>query len=148
MMEMCHIGNHVSLQIPPWEEHWWSWIIDERINRAWYVSHAIAAGVKREDFEEMVKYLAIRWSDKAFARNIKAKMMIAWYKCVGTKAQGRQVPRKRKTEANQDVPEKSKPSDQSEKTNQVRSIEPMNVLPSEWLTDQPFDDCEQVRIYW
>ena len=125
--------RQVSMPIPSWAEYWWSWIIDSRVNRAWYVSLVIAAGVKREDFEALLQSLALRWSNKSFAMNIKAKMMIAWYKCVGIKSQGRQAIRQRQPNAGRNVGESVNHGTRPI-PNRANLSEPRNIRPSKWLT--------------
>ena len=144
---MCSKKQHVSLPIPSWAEYWWSWIIDDKTNRALYVSQIIAAGIRREDFEALLQSLSLRWSDKSFAKNIKAKMMIAWYKCVGAKSQGRQAQRRRAPDAGRRVMTNGGPEPKPELPNRTKPNEPRNIRPSKWLTGRSLCNRVQGRIY-
>ena len=131
---MYYDSHQVSLPIPSWEEYWWSWVINSRINRTWYVSNVVAAGIMREEFEAYLQLLAFKWKGRTFARNMKAKMMIAWYKCVGMKSFGRQSSRQKQQNMKQYKSTMAGLETIPKPPNRTDPCEPKNIRLSRWMT--------------
>ena len=138
---MHYNNSQASLPIPSWEEYWWSWIVNNRFNLTWYVSNIVAAGITREEFEAYLLSLASKWRGKTFARNMKAKMMIAWYKCVGMKSSKWQATRQKQQNRNQKKSTMAGLETMPKPSNRTDPCEPKNIRLSRWMTGRSLCNC-------